>query len=156
MIIIEAPHLYDGRKRSLFLAGGITDCPDWQAEIADLLNDLDLVLLNPRRQSFDIHDPKAAKEQIPWEFKHLRKADAISFWFPCEALCPIALYELGAWSMTRKPLMIGTHPKYSRRLDVEDQTALSRPEIKMVYDLPALSAQIRTWYNTSLPILAHL
>ena len=32
----------------------------------------------------------------------LRDVHAISFWFPKETICPIVLYELGAWSMTNK------------------------------------------------------
>src|SRR5262245_52117185 len=92
---------------SLFLGGGISGCPDWQREIVTLLADTDLTLLNPRRAFFPIDDPSQAERQIEWEFRHLRLATAILFWFPRETLCPIALYELGAWSMTDKPLFVG-------------------------------------------------
>lgn len=145
MEYIEAPTVYKGNKRSLFLAGGITNCPDWQSELTDLLKDKNITLLNPRRANFPIHDPNAAEEQIAWEYKHLRKADAISFWFPKETICPIVLYELGAWSMTEKPIFVGVHPDYPRRQDVEIQTGLVKPELKIVYTLTDLSAQIKEW-----------
>ncbi len=132
-------------EKSLFLGGGITNCPDWQSELIGLLKEDDLVLLNPRRANFPMGDPNASKEQIKWEYRHLRKADAIMFWFPKETLCPIVLYELGAHSMTNKPLFIGVHSDYARKLDVEIQTILVRPEIEIVYDLDSLSEQIKKW-----------
>lgn len=128
---------------SLFLAGGITDCPDWQQSLVQLLHDTDLTLLNPRRANFPMADPTAANQQIDWEHKHLRLANAISFWFCAEALQPITLYELGAWSMTDKPLFVGVHPDYSRRQDVEIQTKLARPDVQIVYTLPDLAGQIK-------------
>lgn len=127
--------------KSVFLAGGITNCPDWQQEMVKLLSDTDLILLNPRRQDFPIHDPLAANAQIKWEHRHLRIADAILFWFPCETLCPIVLYELGAWSVSDKPIFVGVHPEYKRKQDVEIQTGLVRPEVKIVYSLEELAKQ---------------
>lgn len=148
MKYIEAPREYLGKERSLFLAGGITGGPDWQAELTDLLKDEDIVLLNPRRANFPIDNQNAAKEQIEWEHWHLRKADAVSFWFPKETVCPITLYELGVQVMKNKPLFIGVHPEYARRQDVEIQTRLERPEIEIVYDLNSLSKQIKWWVKT--------
>lgn len=76
------------------------------------------------------------------EFDKLRKADFISFWFPSETICPIVLYELGAHSISTKPLVIGLDPEYKRRQDVEIQTKLVRPEIEIVYDLNSLANNI--------------
>ena len=145
MKCIEAPEIYRGKDKSLFLAGGISNCPNWQLELRELIGNEKIVLLNPRRDSFPITNPHAAEEQIRWEFDHLRKADAISFWFPKETLCPIVLCELGAWSMTDKPIFVGVHPEYPRRQDVEIQTKLARPDVKVVYDLESLSNQIKGW-----------
>ena len=143
MIYIEAvEQLGPIRGKSVFLAGGITGCPGWQQEMRSLLQDTDLVLLNPRRAHFPIGDPSAAKEQIAWEWNHLRHANGILFWFPCETLCPITLYELGAWSMTSKPIFVGVHPDYKRRQDVEIQTQLSRPNVVITYSLEDLARQV--------------
>lgn len=136
---------------SIFLAGGITNCPEWQQDVRAMLQDTDLVLVNPRRENFPIHDPNAALEQITWEHEHLRKVDAILFWFPCETICPIVLYELGAWSMTEKPIFVGVHPEYSRRQDVEIQTSLARPEVEVVYSLEELVWQIRSEIDSYQP-----
>lgn len=132
--------------RGIFLAGGITGCPNWQDEMIRQLGSLeDLVLFNPRRKDFPIGDPNAAMEQIEWEHDYLRRADAILFWFPCETICPIVLYELGAWSMINKPIFVGVHPDYQRRQDVEIQTGLARPEIEIVYSLDELATQVVDW-----------
>ena len=143
MEYIESPDYYSKTEEmAVFLAGGITDCPDWQSEMVTLLKDIHVVLLNPRRKDFPIDDPNASKEQIRWEFEHLRKADVIIFWFPKESICPIALYELGAWCMTYKPIFIGVDTSYQRRVDIEEQTSLVRPEIQIVYSLNELAQQI--------------
>jgi hypothetical protein len=134
---------------SVFLAGGISGCPEWQSEVMAALADAGVILLNPRRPDYR-DEPDAARAQIAWEFVHLRRADAILFWFPCETLCPITLFELGAWSMTNKPLLVGTHPGYKRRLDVEAQLALVRPDVTIADSLDSLIALLREWL-TSCP-----
>jgi hypothetical protein len=149
---VEALNEYrTGSPPSVFLAGGISGCPDWQREVVDLLRDEPVTVLNPRRAAFPIGDPTEAPRQIEWEHRHLRLADAILFWFPREALCPIALYELGAWSMTRKPLFPGVHPDYPRRQDVEVQTQLARPDVTVVHALADLAEQVRRWLRAGAP-----
>jgi hypothetical protein len=148
MRYIEAPQTYDGDEASLFLAGGITGCPNWQSEVVTKLQDLPLIIYNPRRSNFPQH-VDAAKEQIAWEYSHLRKATAISFWFPKESLNPIVLYELGAWCMTSKTLFLGVHPDYQRVQDVVIQTALVRPDISIVQTLEELIQNIRSWTDYS-------
>lgn len=142
MKYVEALNKYEGKGNSLFIAGGITNCPDWQAELVESLKNEDITILNPRRKNFPIDDPNASEEQIIWEFEHLKKADAVSFWFPKETLCPITLYELGKISMTSKKLFVGVHPEYKRKRDIEIQTKLLRPEIKIVYSIKDLAGQI--------------
>ena len=152
----ECPELYEGEEKSLFLAGGISGCADWQAELLRMLEKEDLVLLNPRRKHFSSNNRNIEEEQIKWEYDHLRKASAISFWFPKETPCPITLYELGKQSVSDKPLFIGIHPDYRRRRDVEIQTKLVRPEIKIVYSLDELSKQIENWARSNQKPLVSL
>jgi len=55
---IEAPAIYEVEVNDipLFLASGITNCPNWQKEFKSLLekyvDDSNLVILNPRRENF--------------------------------------------------------------------------------------------------------
>src|SRR5207247_5468238 len=101
----------------------------------------------PRRDNYPWDDPKAAEEQIRWEFRHLARATACLFWFPPQTLCPIALYELGRWSAGERPMFVGVHPDYERRLDVEIQLSLARPEVRVAKTMEELAAQVIQWFN---------
>lgn len=147
MVYVEAPDRTEAGKKGIFIAGGITGTKNWQAELVDKIKTLDIAVYNPRRANFDVKDPNASRKQITWEHDMLRKADVISFWFAPEAIQPIVLYECGAWSMTQKPILIGVDPKYPRRQDVEIQTELVRPQIKIVSTLDDLSEQIFQLFN---------
>ena len=139
-IIIEAPNevysLENNRNTKIFLAGGITNCPEWQFVVIEKLKDEPgLTIYNPRRKNFPIEDPNASEEQITWEYEKLRDADVIAFWFSRGSLNPIVLYELGRWgNSSDKEIVIGIDKGYERTKDVEIQTMLSRPEIDIIYD----------------------
>ncbi len=127
---------------TLFLAGGISNCPDWQSELTAKLERTNWTILNPRRNDFDAGDSRLAESQIEWEYRHLRLASAIAFWFPPQTLCPITLFELGAWSMTDKPIFVGVDPNYQRLLDVKIQTKLARPEVVILESLTDLASAL--------------
>ena len=142
--VVTAPNEnINNDKLSIFLAGGITDCPNWQKEIIQMFKNDGVILFNPRRDNFPIDDPNAANEQITWEHNYLRKADVILFWFPKETMCPIVLYELGTWSMSDKPIFVGMDSDYKRRQDVEIQTKLVRPEVKINYTIEDLYQSVK-------------
>lgn len=155
MSLIVAPNHYHSRPRSksVFLAGGITGCPNWQAEailcIRERLPEWDI--LNPRRDDFDINDPSIARQQIEWEFDMLDRATAIMFWFPKESLCPIALYELGFYlsrfqkveNLWEVPIVIGCDPGYSRLFDVQVQYELATASMtRRGFDKPTIFSTI--------------
>lgn len=147
MVYVEAPNTTESIKKSIFLAGGITGCNDWQSDLKDKIKDIDIIIYNPRRKNFPIDDPKAAEAQITWEYQMLRKADAISFWFCPETMQPIVLFELGSWVVSDKPILVGVDPKYQRKQDVEIQTKLARPGLKIASSLDELSDQIFKLFN---------
>ncbi|WP_165956158.1 nucleoside 2-deoxyribosyltransferase domain-containing protein [Streptomyces hainanensis] len=130
---VEAPRYHEPRPDdppSVFLAGGISHCPDWQREAAQALRDL--TVFNPRRAGFDVRDPTATEVQIAWEFHHLRAADVTLFWFPaCDpavTVQPITLYELGAAAATPgRRIAVGADPGYPRAADVRIQLGHVRP-----------------------------
>lgn len=150
MKYIECPQVYRaGKQPSLFLGGGITSCPQWQDVMVDLLKELPLVVLNPRRASFDVNNRSMEVAQITWEHRHMQRATAILFWFPCETLCPITLYELGKWVGTEKRLFIGHHPDYQRRRDLRIQVELVRGKKQKIHDsLERLAKEIRRWIKS--------
>jgi len=147
MIYIECPNKTDLTKKSLFLAGGISGCRNWQAEVVAHTQSIDFILYNPRREHFDDTSQDITEEQITWEEEMMRKADFIAFYFCRETLCPITLYELGVYNMTKKPIVIGMDQDYSRRLDVEIQTKLKRPEVEIVYGTQNLINSIKSFFK---------
>lgn len=87
---------------TIFLAGSIDNgaAEDWQAKIVQDLQDLGVLLLNPRRDNWDptwkqdISNP-VFKEQVEWELDHLKRADMRVFYFAPGSISPITLLELG-------------------------------------------------------------
>ncbi len=128
---VEAPARFGGHAPSLFLAGGITGCPDWQRRAVLQLDAIGspAVVLNPRREHFPVGQADATREQVAWEYEHLRLADVILFWFCAEAVQPVALFELGAHAARGTRLAVGAHPEYPRRLDVLEQLRHARPDV---------------------------
>jgi hypothetical protein len=115
----------------VFMAGGITDCPNWQDTIIAKTGTVKKgVLFNPRHDTFPIKDPTAAKEQITWEFNALMSCHIFTMWF-CSGKSeqPICMYELGRYlarfQLGRVPrIVIGCAEGYKHQLDVLMQVKL--------------------------------
>ena len=143
-------------NKKVFLAGGITNCPDWQSELIKLIKNktyerlidpigeyFPLTLYNPRRENFPIDDPTAAEQQIVWEYKHLKEADIIVFWFSRGSDNPIVLYELGMWGNSGyRNTIIGVDPEYSRKQDVFIQTWLAKHSIDIFDNLDDIATNL--------------
>jgi len=132
-------------RADVFLAGGIMNAPDWQAEAVELLAPHAGSFYNPRRS-----EPftRAFQEaQIKWEYEALNAADSILFWFPHETLCPITLFELGARSrVPDQPIFVGAHPDYARNIDIHIQLGLARPDVRVCDSLEETVAQFLAWH----------
>ncbi len=127
-IVTSPMPLEPSAPNAVFLAGGISNCEDWQAAVAErLAANTNAVIYNPRRVDFDMAAyEEVSRQQIRWEFHALRMAKVNLFWFPPETLCPITLLELGSAMERLHPgaLMVGCHPDYKRLFDVETQMKL--------------------------------
>lgn len=151
-MIIQCPNTYIPVPGdcSVFMAGGITGCPDWQSSFKTFLlppeREDHVVWLNPRRDNFDVTDPSMSEAQIDWEHEYLRSCEAVLFWFPKETDCPITLLELGVQlGRANKEIFVGTHPEYSRRFDVVYQCSKENTNIKVVDNLDDLVGQVLEW-----------
>lgn len=134
---------------SLFLAGGITGCADWQSEMIEKLDRPGLTLFSPRREVDETWQwtDEGSRAQILWEQIAIGMSDAVSFWFSFETIQPIALYELGRMTDAGEAMFVGAHPDYQRRFDVVTQLGFLRPEITVVDNLDDLCAQIVDWVD---------
>jgi len=160
MIYIECPNEMTEESQqqpSLFMAGGITGCHDWQSEMAEKLKYENITLFNPRRENFDVNDPTMEENQIKWEYDHLSSCDAVSFWFTPDTLQPITLFELGTFCPVVpylpmeshieifRRVFVGVHPDYKRISDIKFQLGLRRNDIEIVFDFDKLISQIKEW-----------
>lgn len=150
MNLIECPNTANLSKEDVrvFLGGGISNCPDWQAEMIGRFVDMDskFTLMNPRRASFDVSSVADSDFQIEWEYFHLSAADAVIFWFPYNTLCPITLYELGVHAAMDTTIFVGCHPAYPRKFDVEKQLSLIRPDVTVHDNFAPLVQDVKDWY----------
>jgi len=151
-IIVEAPNevfsVENAKNVKVFLAGGISNCSDWQGELINKLKNFPkLTIYNPRRIEYPDDNPKLDEEQITWEFIHLQNADLVVFWFASGSDNPITLYELGMWANSRqgRPCIIGIDPTYSRQRDVMIQTALAKPDAVFAYNLHRVAEGIKSY-----------
>ena len=155
MRYIECPasmELENG-EHTVFMAGGITGCGNWQQQMKEMLdaNDAQITLINPRRAHWPTgvgSDSEISRSQIEWEWRAFTKSKAVLFWFPPDTLCPIALFELGKIAVQHDlPLFVGCHPDYKRIFDVKVQLELERPGVKVVESLHNLARQVTEWSN---------
>lgn len=128
---------------AIFLAGGITNCHDWQKEAKKYFVGYNVTVFNPRRKTFDINNPKESDYQRLWEYKRLRLSTSIIFWFPEETLCPITLFELGAALERKQVLTIGCHPNYARLGDVKHQAEMAGFQVPIFLSLPKMMQTVQ-------------
>jgi nucleoside 2-deoxyribosyltransferase len=93
----------------VFLAGSIEQgsAQDWQAELGAACEDLGVVFLNPRRDSWDStweqrSDNPQFRAQVEWELDGLDRASLIIFYFAPNTRSPVTLLELGLHAASGK------------------------------------------------------
>lgn len=101
---VKAPAAYDTKQFKLFLAGAIDQgkAVNWQDKVARALDDLDITILNPRRDDWDdsweqTKDDPQFREQVLWEVEAQEAADLIVFVFTKDSKAPITFFECGHW-----------------------------------------------------------
>ena len=99
----------DPTRKRLFLGGSIEmgQAEDWQEDVAQALKDLDVDILNPRREKWDsswtqsIETPQFF-EQVNWELDALEAADIIAVVLLPGTKSPISLLECGLYVKSEK------------------------------------------------------
>lgn len=141
-----------GFPPGVFLAGGITNCPPWHKRARALLRatGVDMVILNPNRENFPIHDPNAGREQVWWEQDHLLLPETVTMmWYPesdpALTTQPIAMFELGqclnpATIAAGRRFVVGADPGYPRAADVKLMMAYHQPDRPVYSTLEGLVA----------------
>jgi hypothetical protein len=124
--LVKPPEIVNWNgKKSIFLAGTIDNGQsiDWQASVEEALSDLDILILNPRRDEWNATweqsiENKQFKEQVEWELKGLEKVSQILIYFAPNSKSPISLLELGLHASSGK-LTIVCPQGFWRRGNIE-------------------------------------
>lgn len=112
MVEIQSPHTRAIDNFSVFLGGSIEmdTAERWQDRIKSDLAQLDVTVLNPRRDDWDTSilqkasDPKFS-QQVNWELNSLEVSNLIVFYFDPNTKSPITLLELGLFANTGKVIV---------------------------------------------------
>jgi hypothetical protein len=104
-----APLLLDTGAASVFLAGSIEmgAAENWQRQVERALDDLPVVVLNPRRDEWDASwvqslDHPQFREQVEWELEAQERASVIGMYFAPASKAPVTLLELGLFARSGK------------------------------------------------------
>jgi hypothetical protein len=148
MLVLKPPTplRLDGRP-SVFLAGSIEMglAELWQARVESALGDLDVLILNPRRDEWDagwqqtIHHSQF-REQVEWELAALEQATLVAMYFAPDTKAPITLLELGL-SAHGGRLIVCCPDGYWRKGNIE--IVCARYGVPLVEELEALIAMLR-------------
>ena len=146
--VIKAPEslVFDYRT-SVFLAGSIAGgtAQNWQDRIIESLSNEEVVLVNPRRNSWDKSwkqdiDSIQFNEQVNWELEALEKSDIIVMYFDASTKSPISLLELGLFAKSQK-LIVCCPDGFWRKGNVD--IVCARYGIQQVEELEDLVNEIR-------------
>lgn len=121
------------------------DAYDWQTDVEKSLQDIDAVILNPRREDWDknweqsIKNPKF-REQVEWELKGLETATILAMYFAPATRAPVTLLELGLHARSGN-LLVACPDGYWRKGNVE--IICNRFGIPLLANLAELVACVR-------------
>lgn len=147
--IIKAPAPFSlAGKQSVFLAGSIEmgRAEDWQSRFAGALLDLDVVLLNPRREDWDSSwkqsiDDDRFREQVEWELNALEQATLIAMYFAPDTMAPVTLLEFGLYARSGK-LIVACPEGFWRKGNIE--VVSRRYQVEFVESLEELITRTRS------------
>ena len=133
---------------SVFLAGSIEMgvAEDWQTILQKELEDSNITIYNPRRDSWDSSweqretNPQF-NHQVNWEMNKLESADIIFMYFSPETKSPISLLELGLHADNDK-MIVCCPDGFWRKGNVE--IVCSRHRIPLFNSLPTAIASLKS------------
>ena len=132
---------------AIFLAGSVETGKTikWQDYVAEKLQNFDVAILDPRRESGKFNwnasiKNKKFKEQLTWEFNALSKSNYIILNFSAESKSPVSLLELGLFARYHK-IFCCCAPKYWRHGNVE--FVCDHFQIPLYHDLDEVLKEVK-------------
>jgi hypothetical protein len=154
MIEVKPPNEANGEAPYVFLAGSIEQgkAAEWQRQIAEGLADLDIVLLNPRRDDWDadaeqsVDNPYFAA-QVSWEIEYLQESDITLFYFQPDTFSPITIgefyYKLRGFDPDYPSVVVCCPTGYWRKGNIDFMCR--HHGVPMVDDIDGLIEKVREW-----------
>jgi hypothetical protein len=146
---VKAPGKYEAGKRyTIFLAGAIDQgkAVDWQQKVARALDELDILILNPRRENWDPSWDQSAdnpefRQQVNWELDAQAAADMVIFVFTKDSKAPITFLEFGLFAPTKDAVVCAEEGFYRKgNLDI----VAERYHIPMYDNLDEMIGDLKT------------
>lgn len=127
MKLITSPEEKTQENTTLFLAGSIEmdTAIDWQHAVVDALKNIDVTILNPRRNEWDstwaqVRENSVFNEQVNWELDGIIDvADIVCFYFDPATKSPVTLLELGITLASKKRVVVFCPDGYWRKGNVD-------------------------------------
>ena len=146
-------------KTVLFLAGSIDmgSATDWQANVIDSLQELPLLILNPRRDDWDSSWKQGLyaepfRAQVLWELEGLERSDLILMYFAEGSKSPITLLELGLCAAQwPDKLIVCSSPGFWRKGNIDIVT--QRYGVTVYDSLEAAIIKIKSLVTLATPSL---
>ena len=122
---VKAPGDYNKLAHPIVFLGGAIDqgkAHDWQSDVVKGLKDLDITILNPRRDDWDadweqsIDNPEFRK-QVEWELKGQEDADLNLYVLLDDSKGPITMLEIGLFA--KKDAVLYIEEGFYRRGNLE-------------------------------------
>jgi hypothetical protein len=150
--IIKAPNpLPETTDFSVFLSGSIEmgAAAQWQTYMERELADLDILILNPRRDDWDSTWEQSLRdwrfvEQVEWELDAMERATMVVMYFDPATKSPITLLELGLQARMGH-LVVCCPDGFWRKGNVD--VVCRRYGIEQVFSLTTLANAVRHKYT---------
>jgi hypothetical protein len=118
---------------------------DWQSQFERSLSDLDVLILNPRRDEWDNSWEQSInhalfREQVEWELAGLERATVVAMYFASATKAPVTLLELGLCARSGR-LVVACPAGFWRRGNVE--VVCQRYGVPLLDNLPDLVVEVR-------------
>ena len=105
---IQAPNKYSKKGFTIFLGGAIDqgEAEDWQSKVVEELDDLNVTILNPRRDDWDSSweqdiENKEFRQQVEWELQAQEDANLAIYVLLDDSKGPVTMLEIGHFAPTK-------------------------------------------------------
>lgn len=113
--VIQAPSPIpmtpDDPRPRLFLSGSTGQSEHWQGRMVRELADMDVVILNPRRDDWDSSwreeaDDPQFRRQVEWELQALEASQLVVMCFDAKSESPVTLLEFGLYARSGRLIVV--------------------------------------------------